>query len=168
MLPDSTVPVPERPQHSTSSKTPAIISKDNSNNANFFFGIVAVIYTIFCYHAQVTLIPTTKSFQHKLQNSCPSMFSRKQFAKSTDIVKTMCNNMLMDALISEHRDVACSCNFELGSFSQTSADEFVKLSNVMGLSKGVQMHLARWVNCRNECRRWWCAKYSLHYICNRY
>ena len=68
VLPDVPVPVPapERPQHSTSSKTPVIISKDNSNKANFFFGIIAMVFTIFCYHGQVTSIPTTKSFQHKL------------------------------------------------------------------------------------------------------
>ena len=56
-------------------------------------------------------------------------------------------------LISEHRDVICACNFELASSSEISANDFLKLSDVMAFSKGVQMHIARWVNCRNECRR---------------
>ena len=57
---------------------------------------------------------------------------------------------LLDVLIFEHRDVARACNFELVSSSQMSADNFVKLCDVMGFSNGVQMHLARFVNCRNE------------------
>ena len=59
----------------------------------------------------------------------------------------------MVTLISEHRDVVCVCILELTSSSQISEDSFVKLSDVVGFSRGVQMHLVRWVNCGNECRR---------------
>ena len=61
--------------------------------------------------------------------------------------------LLLVTLISEYHDVIYTCNFKLTSLSQISADDFVKLSDVMGFSKGVQMHLASLVNCRNECRR---------------
>ena len=65
----------------------------------------------------------------------------------------MVQSKILDALISEYCDIACACNFELASSSQISADNSIKLFGVMGFSKGVQMHLTRWVNCRNECRR---------------
>ena len=46
--------------------------------------------------------------------------------------------MLLGALISGHRVVASACNFELASSSQISADDFVKLSDVMGPLEIVQ------------------------------
>ena len=56
-------------------------------------------------------------------------------------------------LISAARDVISVCNFEFASFLQMNACDFVKLSDVMGFSQGVQKHLARWINSTNECRR---------------
>ena len=55
-------------------------------------------------------------------------------------------------LISAMCDVIIACNYELARFSQISACDFVKLSDVMGFSKGVQKHLARWISITNECR----------------
>ena len=56
------------------------------------------------------------------------------------------------ALISRLRDVVCAGKLELVSTSQISADIFGKLSDVMESSKGVQRHLPRLLNSRNECR----------------
>ena len=60
----------------------------------------------------------------------------------------------LDALISEHHDVIIGWKIELASFLQMSVGDFVKLSDVMGFSQGVQKYLARWVNNTNEDRRW--------------
>ena len=49
----------------------------------------------------------------------------------------------MDVLISETRDVICVCKLELVSFLQMSTGNFVKLSDVVGSSQGVQKHHAR-------------------------
>ena len=51
--------------------------------------------------------------------------------------------MLLGAPISGHRDVANACNFELASSSEISADDFVKLSDVMGPLEIVQREYAR-------------------------
>ena len=59
----------------------------------------------------------------------------------------------MVTLISAASGVLIACNYELASFSQISAYDFVKLSDVMGFSQDVQKHLARWINSTNECRR---------------
>ena len=56
-------------------------------------------------------------------------------------------------LISAARDVVSACNFELTSFSQINACDFVELSDVMGFHQGVQKHLRRWISITNECRR---------------
>ena len=61
--------------------------------------------------------------------------------------------MLMVTLISAACDVVSACNFELASFSQINACDFVTLSDLMGFSLGVQKHLTRWINSTNERRR---------------
>ena len=52
----------------------------------------------------------------------------------------MSDNILV-ALIPEHFNFTCTCNFELSSSLQISADDFVKLSDAMGFSKGVQIQI---------------------------
>ena len=59
----------------------------------------------------------------------------------------------MVTLISEHCDIICACNFGFKRSKQISADNFDKLSEVMGFSKGAVMHLTRWINFINQCRR---------------
>ena len=57
-------------------------------------------------------------------------------------------------LVSGHCDIASASFLQVIHILQLSADNFVKLYDVMGSSASVQNHLTNYLKVRNECGRW--------------